>query len=86
MTMRPGHPRWKEFVDRMSGPEGVDFTQTDPDPKTATWTCHGDMRFARVILSTMEEVDVEASVAFVGHYCDCEILLNLVKDEEPKDE
>ncbi len=29
MTMRPEHPLWEEFVDRMSGPEGVNFTQED---------------------------------------------------------
>lgn len=83
--MMPDHPRWKEFVDRMSGPEGVNFTQTDPDPKTATWTCHGDLRFARAILPTMDGVDLEASIAFFDYYCDCEILLNLVEDEGEED-
>ena len=37
------------------------------------------MRAARAILGTMEGVDMEASLAFFGHYCDCEILLNLVE-------
>ncbi len=80
MTMRPEHPLWEEFVDRMSGPEGVNFSQEDPDDvKTARWTCSGELRAARAILGTMEGVDMEASLAFFGHYCDCEILLNLVE-------
>jgi hypothetical protein len=26
-AMRKGHPRWKEFLDRLSGPEGCNFRE-----------------------------------------------------------
>jgi hypothetical protein len=38
--MTPEHPRWTEFVDRLTGPEGCDFR---PDEVAgATWNCDGD--------------------------------------------
>ncbi len=82
MTMRPGHPRWDEFLEHLEGPEGCNFTQEDPnDAETIRWACQNDHAAARTILGTMEGVDVEASLAFFGHYCDCEILLNLVEPQ-----
>ncbi len=87
MTMRPGHPRWEEFLERLESCEGCNFTQEDPnDAETIRWTCQNDHRGARAILGTMEEVNVDASIGYFegAHaHCDCEILFNL---DEAKDE
>ena len=64
MTMRPGHPRWEEFLERLESSEGCNFTQEDPnDAETIRWTCQNDHRGARAILGTMEEVNVDSSIA-----------------------
>ena len=85
--MIPEHPRWEEFCDRLIGPEGCNFQQTDPqDPKTITWKCKGNDKgknyksFARRILEDMN-VDVERSLEFFqehGGHCDCEIVFNVI--------
>jgi len=78
-VMTPQHPRWKEFCNRLAGPEGCDFKK-NPDGK-ATWTCAGgnDRTFAVKILKTMN-MDVKNSLAYFsehGGHCDCEILFNV---------
>ena len=79
--MMPGHPRWDEFLERLEGPEGCNFTQEDPnDAETIRWACQNDHSAARTILGTMEGVNVDASIGyFEGDraHCDCEILFNL---------
>jgi hypothetical protein len=82
-VMKPGHPRWAEFRDRLEGPEGCDFTQKDPeDINTVTWNCAGgeDQSLARAVLEKTGDIDIEASLAYFsdhGGHCDCEILFNV---------
>jgi len=73
----PRHPRWGEFLQRLCGPEGCNFTGT-------TWTCFGgtDKRFCRLILARMglSERAIEVNLAYFedhGGYCDCEVALNV---------
>lgn len=73
-VMTPEHPRWREFADRLGGPEGCDF-------KNNTWKCNNleDRPFATAILESMG-ADVEASLDYFyenGGHCDCEILFNV---------
>ncbi len=89
-VMQPGHFRWEEFKSRLEGPEGCNFRYDPEHPDDADkikWKCGGgtDKTFATAILSTMEGVDVAKSLAFFenhGGYCDCEIILNVLSDEE----
>ena len=73
----PRHPRWEEFIERLCGPEGCNFTDT-------SWTCHGgtDKRFCRRILAAMglSERAILVSLAYFedhGGFCDCEVAFNL---------
>jgi hypothetical protein len=79
MTMTIDHPRFQEFIDRLTGPEGCNFRDD-----AATWDCGGgsdktkstailrDMGFGfDVILSSF------AYFAARGAHCDCEIVLDL---------
>jgi hypothetical protein len=71
----PRHARWEEFLERLCGPEGCDF-------RGQRWTCQGDHRFTRAILSSMgiSEAAAEVSIAyFHDHhgYCDCEVVFNV---------
>jgi hypothetical protein len=73
--MRPRHPRWTEFIDRLAGPAACNF-------KAETWTCFGDTRFTERILASMglEPAAVAASVRHFrsrGGYCDCEVVFNV---------
>ncbi len=81
MTMTPGHARWDEFLERLEGPEGCNFTQEEPDDAgTIHWACQNDPAAARTILGTMEVVNVDASIGYfegARAHCDCEILFNL---------
>lgn len=85
LAMTPEHPQWLEFVERLEGPEGCDF-QEHPE-KGFTWKCKGgyDKSFARAILETIPDIDIEASMEHYnknGGHCDCEILFNV----DPYDE
>lgn len=78
--MTPDHPRWEEFMEKLAGPDGCNL-----DPEKDTWECHHDFRFAKKILSSMPEIDVEESLLFFkrhGGYCDCEIGFNVTTDVE----
>jgi hypothetical protein len=85
--MTPDHPRWREFIQRLEGPEGCHFqAEYDDDGElifdSVTWECAGgdDKSKATAILRTMPEIDVEASLTFFewhGGDCDCEILFNV---------
>jgi len=73
-VMMPGHKKWRQFCNRLAGPEGCDF-------KDGGWKCDSSLKrpFARKILADMG-ANVEASLlAFEssGGYCDCEILFNV---------
>ncbi|MBO0684387.1 MAG: DUF2695 domain-containing protein [Candidatus Dormibacteraeota bacterium] len=76
----PRHPRWEEFIDRLSGAEGCNF-QT-------SWTCYGgrDKRFSRRILARMglTEEAIKVCLAYFqdhGGHCDCEVVFNLGERE-----
>lgn len=66
-VMRPGHPRWREFLDRL-----------DAVPR-----CTRTTENARAILGTMPGVDVARSMYTLrelGGYCDCAILYDVDAD------
>lgn len=80
IPMTKENPRWGEFAERLSGPEGCNFRK-DPDFK---FTCDGTVERprARLILARMglSAEAVEASMGYFaehGGYCDCEILFNV---------
>lgn len=73
----PGHPRWEEFLDRLTGPFGLDV-------RNGGWHCAGgrDKRHSRRILFAMglSPGAVAATLAFFerhGGYCDCEVWMNV---------
>jgi len=71
----PGHPRWDEFVDRLSGREACNF-------HSDRWTCFGDLRFTKRILRQMglDELSIDVSTTYFkdhGGYCDCEVIFNV---------
>lgn len=73
----PGHPRWDEFLDRLTGPDGLDV-------RRSRWTCTGDedKPLCRRILLAMgrSPVAVAANLRFFEHhggYCDCEVWMNV---------
>jgi hypothetical protein len=75
--MSPAHPSWVTFCNALGGPRGCNF-------QDKTWVCYGDHRFARALLPEFG-VDVNKSIQhFIDHgaVCDCEVLLNLTKDED----
>lgn len=80
-AMTPSHPRWKEFVARLEGPEGCNFRLKDPkDRESIRWTCAADGHpLATKILKAMR-FDVARSIAYFrehGGYCDCEVVFNV---------
>lgn len=67
--MTPSNPHWKEFINRLAGPEGC-------SPATK---CNGTGQrpFARAILEKMGNIDIEATFKYFDDrlgYCDCQIL------------
>ena len=73
----PGHPRWDEFLDRLTGPRALDV-------RGGGWHCAGgeDKRQSRRILLVMglSPAAVAANLAFFerhGGYCDCEVWMNV---------
>lgn len=80
VVMTPQHPRWKEFYKILEGPECCNFHKDESGK--FKWRCKGghDQTFAKAILMEMDDIDVEASLAyfrFNGGHCDCEILFNV---------
>lgn len=78
--MRPGHPRWREFLDKLEGSDGCDFKRDEKGE--ATWRCKGgnDKSLATAILQSLGDVDVPGSLIYFennGGHCDCEILFNV---------
>ena len=51
--MTPEHPQWEKFINRLTGPEGCNFTQDQ------TWKCAGghDKTFAIKIMKSMNNYD-----------------------------
>ena len=79
-VMTPQHPRWEEFCERLSGPEGCNFKE-GATPEKTTWTCAGgNARPCAVKILKAMGMDAEKSLAFFsehGGHCDCEILFNV---------
>ena len=85
-VMAPDHPRWDEFVERLEGPEGCDFTPA-ASGLGHEWTCSrdADRPLSRKILRAMglSEDAIAASFAYFdtrGGYCDCEVIYNVNPD------
>lgn len=77
VLITPGHPRWEEFLDRLTGPQGLGV-------RAGGWHCAGgeDKTHSRRILLEMGQspAAVEANLAFFerhGGYCDCEVWMNV---------
>jgi len=84
MIMTPDHPLWDKFYDRLAGPEGCNFVEDATVSGGFRWMCTGgiDRPYARAILATYPDIDVEESLEYFsehGGYCDCEILFNVEK-------
>ena len=84
MTMMPGHPRWDEFLDLLTGEHACNFQGDPKKPESVTWTCHNDFRFARTVLGAWDDIKLEASITYFelcGAGCDCEIIFNMGGDD-----
>lgn len=80
--LSPAHPRWKEFLGQLAGPEGCDFREKDDG--NWEWECDGSNARARAILQKMGGLDVDGTVAYFrehGGFCDCEIVFNVGEDD-----
>jgi len=90
--MTPKHPKWDEFIERLAGIEGCDFSEDENgDPR---WYCSGgkDKPEATKILRKMNAkiddewmINVEGSLEYFdehGGHCDCEIIWNVKPDPE----
>ena len=83
--MSPEHPRWYGFARRLEGPNGCNFTQTDPnDPRSIRWTCDSspERTKTRAILAAMgfSPAFIDRSLSYFdehGGHCDCEVLFNV---------
>jgi len=80
--MTPEHARWREFKNRLEGPEGCNFHENDDG--TTVWDCGGghDQSRSRATLEAMgfDEEFVAGSLQFFtdrGGHCDCEVLFNV---------
>jgi len=77
------NPRWDEFVDRLAGPEGCDFRETDDGPGTSICDPRDHTRpFCRNIMQHMglSRMAIAVSLTYFeqrGGYCDCEVLFNV---------
>ena len=66
--MVPGHPRWCEFIHELGKAD----------------RCTRTTRHTETILSTMQGINVQASLRALGELggrCDCGILFGLAEDE-----
>jgi len=82
--MDGSHPRWREFLGRLEGPEGCNFREEDG--KTV-WNCGGgrDKSLSDAILRSMglTKQAVWASFDYFdehGGHCDCEVIFNVDRD------
>lgn len=86
--MCPEHPRWREFIDRLVGPEGCNFREQGG---LHGWNCSGedDRPFCRAILVAMGGIDAEGTLRYFdvhGGHCDCEVVFNVDPDENDEEE
>jgi hypothetical protein len=84
--------RLGEYLTRLEGPEGCDFTRAaGSDPDDITWTCGGgtDKSKSHAILKAMgldssDIFRVHLVVDALGGHCDCEILFNAASRMVPE--
>lgn len=70
---------WEEFIERLIGEEGCNFREENGK---YVWDCKGNLDYARAILESMYEYNIEATLSYFescGGHCDCEIVFNLWK-------
>jgi hypothetical protein len=89
-TLTTDHPRWRDFADRLGGPEGCDFQDAPDSAYGVTWDCDHSRDKAVAILRDMgaDDEDVATTLTYFderGGYCDCEILLNVDAAEAQQD-
>ncbi|WP_037411545.1 DUF2695 domain-containing protein [Candidatus Solirubrobacter pratensis] len=73
------HPRFPEFLDRLSGREGIDLVD---DGRAGTWSCDATTTKAQAIMRAMglRGDAIASSLAYFsarGGFCDCEIVLEV---------
>lgn len=80
VLITPGHPRWDEFLIRLTGPDGLDL-------EGERWNCAGgeDKTHSRRILLEMglSPAAVAVNLRYFerhGGYCDCEVWMNVERD------
>lgn len=89
-TMRPEHPRWGEFMGKLTGPGALNLIA--PIGKKTTWTCDGECppTQAKRILKEMGGISVTDSIEYFmgrGGNCDCEIVWNVdATRQDPREE
>jgi hypothetical protein len=88
-AMTTANPEWEDFIERLMGPEGIDVREGDAE-SGPTWKCGGghDKAKATAILEGMglSAEQIEASLTYFesnGGNCDCEIVLNVQKEDAP---
>jgi len=72
--LTPDSPRWDEFSDAL---DAIGRCDGDGTGESNPALVH---RYAKVVMTTMGNIDIAGSIAFFeehGGYCDCEILLNV---------
>ena len=82
--MTPEHPRWKEFVKRLEGPEGINRRTVEGKH---LFDCPGKFNkpLARKILKAMGVLDIKGTMNYFnehGGYCDCEIVWNIAEEDD----
>ena len=78
--MKPGHPQWEEFVDKLAGSDGLDVRETKGHEIVSLCDGDEDRPVCRKILAEFKDIDIEGSLElFIGYgaYCDCEVLFNV---------
>jgi hypothetical protein len=74
-VMGPAHERWREFADRLGGPEGCNFRPKPGDPEATVWECGPnhthDHTTTRALLADMgfTTEQTEASIDFFFSRC-----------------
>ena len=80
------HPRFKEFKERLEGPEGCNFCRDEKssDPRSFRFDCDNSLEKprSRRILAAMgaTEKEIEQSIGYFtgsGGHCDCEVVFNV---------
>lgn len=53
------------------------------NPDSLTWTCHSDLRFTEEFCKkhNLDFVRVRHILEFFGGFCDCEVLMNVDREE-----